>query len=133
MRAIEVSAEVWAEIAARGKFGEREDDVLRRVFGLKATNLPIDVARSQSTMNKPKRLNRATDRQSAYLTNGRLQVEYQSGPRKQFMLPASKNEKMAIREVLDSALAFGKETGATIGQLNAIRKALTDAGYHLTK
>ena len=133
MRTIEVSAEVWAEIAARGKFGEREDDVLRRVFGLDATKAPISVVRPQTSMNKPKRLNRATDRQSAYLANGHLQIEYKSGPRKQFVLPASKNEKMAIREILDSALAFGKMTGATIGQLNAIRKALTDAGYHLTK
>lgn len=33
-RSIQVSGAVWAEIAKRGNFGETEDDVLRRVFGL---------------------------------------------------------------------------------------------------
>lgn len=33
-RRINISEEVWAEIAKRGKFGETEDTVLRQVFGL---------------------------------------------------------------------------------------------------
>jgi len=34
MRTVRISDEVWAKIAERGKFGETEDDVLRRVFKL---------------------------------------------------------------------------------------------------
>jgi len=34
MRTIEISDEVWQAIADRGKFGETEEDVLRRVFRL---------------------------------------------------------------------------------------------------
>lgn len=33
-KTIRVSSEVWDEIAKRGKFGESEDTVLRRVFGI---------------------------------------------------------------------------------------------------
>ncbi len=38
MRNIRISEEVWKEIANRGKFGETEDDVLRRVFGIEGYN-----------------------------------------------------------------------------------------------
>ena len=34
MKTVRISDEVWEEIAKRGKFGETEDDVLRRVFGI---------------------------------------------------------------------------------------------------
>jgi len=34
MKTIRISDEVWAEIAKRGKFGETEDDVLQRIFGI---------------------------------------------------------------------------------------------------
>ena len=34
MPTIKVSDEVWEAIAERGKFGETEDDVLRRAFNL---------------------------------------------------------------------------------------------------
>ncbi len=34
MRTIKISEEVWNEIAKRGKFGETEDDVLKRIFNI---------------------------------------------------------------------------------------------------
>ena len=42
MRTIKVSENVWNEIAKRGKFGETEDDVLKRVFGLDDTQVPLN-------------------------------------------------------------------------------------------
>lgn len=36
---IKISDEVWAAIAERGKFGETEDTVLRRVFGLSGNGI----------------------------------------------------------------------------------------------
>lgn len=40
MHNINVTAPVWQAIASRGKFGETEGDVLRRVFGLPAVSSP---------------------------------------------------------------------------------------------
>ena len=40
MKRVAISDDVWAEIARRGKFGETEDDVLRRVFDLKPLPTP---------------------------------------------------------------------------------------------
>lgn len=41
MKTIKVSIEVWNEIAKRGNFGETENDVLKRVFGIdKKTESP---------------------------------------------------------------------------------------------
>ena len=42
MRTIEVSDPVWQEIATRGKFGETEDDVLRRVFEIRPGSLVFE-------------------------------------------------------------------------------------------
>ena len=38
MKKIEVSNEVWDAIAVLGKFGETEDDVLKRVFKIETSN-----------------------------------------------------------------------------------------------
>lgn len=40
MRTIKISQEVWEEIAKRGKFGETEDDVLRRIFNIGSSSPP---------------------------------------------------------------------------------------------
>jgi hypothetical protein len=134
-----VSDEVWDKIAERGKFGETEDDVLRRIFGLAearkpASELaPIPQRKAGKRRNLSIRRQRASVRRFAGQPNAFLVVAYDDRPGQQWKLPADRKDRNGIREVLSAALQFGEANQATIGQLNAIRKALTDAGYHLTK
>jgi hypothetical protein len=69
---------------------------------------------------------------SAYVGGNQLHVSFQDGPARSWTLP-SRNDKAAIREVRTKAVAFALESGASIGQKFAVMKALTDAGFHLTK
>lgn len=121
MRTIKVSEEVWNEIAKRGKFGETEDDVLRRVFGLE---------KSDTTVFRKTRI--ATDPLSTYIEDNRFIVQFASGAQKEFELPEKWN-KEAIRIVTHNAIQFAKEHNATDGQVNAVRKKLTDSGYHISR
>ena len=139
MHNIIVTEPVWQAIASRGKFGETEDDVLRRVFGLPAASGTNEVHETKqgsgaSTMRRASgpRRSLATDRMSSYLSNNQLHVSFVSGPSTSWKLP-SKTDKASLREVREKAITFAKKHGATLGQVNAVKKALTDAGYHLTK
>ena len=69
---------------------------------------------------------------SAYVRGNQLHVSFQDGSARSWVLP-SRNDKAAIREVRDKAVAFALESGASIGQKYAVMKALTDTGFHLTK
>jgi hypothetical protein len=139
MRTILVSEPVWQAIADRGKFGETEDDVLRREFKLPPnSNQPIAspaLSRSRSVTSRvdgsPRR-QFATRRMSAYVGSNQLHVSFQDGPSKSWPLPP-KTDKATIRDVRDKAVAFAVENDASIGQKYAVMKALTDAGFHLTK
>jgi hypothetical protein len=121
------------EIAKRGKFGETEDDVLRDLF-----KLPRTVDTSVGVLTRPRnaqltpRRTIAAQRMSSYIALNRLHVEFQGGVPSSWDLPNPK-DKAAIRAVLDKALAFARANDASLGQLNAVRKTLTDQGYHLTK
>ena len=139
MRNIRVSEEVWQSIAAQGKFGETEDDVLRRVF-----KLPVNSAhdgaktptglvekRPDSVAYTPRRA-RAKKRMSSFIDANQLHVSFQDGTSQSWMLPYP-SDKLAIRTVRDTAVAFARENGATMGQVNAVKKTLTDSGYHLIK
>jgi len=128
MKMIRVSDEVWQAIAARGKFGETEDDVLRRVFGLGEAQVKVAAGRRG-------RGNRrfATKRMSQTVNNGRLIVEFDDGPRKEWPLPPP-SDKDGIRHVREAAVRWAIDNGATDpGQTNAVKKALTSAGYYLTR
>jgi SeqA protein N-terminal domain len=135
MRSIEVSDDVWKEIAARGRFGEREDDVLRRVFNLPPSTPNIEAARPPWP---PKRASArgpsiATRKQSAYVEHDQLHVSYYDGPSRTWALP-DRSDKAEIRRIVDEAVAFAHANGATDpGQVNAVRKALTTGGYWLSK
>lgn len=138
MRTIEVSTEVWQAIAERGKFGETEDDVLRRVFQLpsrdEATPLRAEIGQHQPirrSSNVPRRV-RAVNRMSSYIGNGQLHVSFDDGASLSWSLP-TKNDKTAIRSLRTEAETFAKAHDASDGQINAIYKTLTDNGYHLTK
>ena len=135
MQTITISEPVWQAIASRGKFGETEDDVLRRVFNLPANSDPTgDHEAKQPTRQRASgpRRSLATDRMSAYLSGSQFHVSFVSGPSSTWPLP-SKTDKAALRAMRDKAIAFATKNAATIGQVNAVKKALTDAGYHLTK
>ena len=129
MRTIKVSEVVWNKIAERGKFGETEDDALRRVFGLPA----LAPEQKQPVRRGRGAIRYATKRMSARVENGTLIVAFEDGARHEWPLP-NRVDKVNIRNVRQAAVAFALENGASDpGQTNAVRKALTDAGYHLTK
>jgi hypothetical protein len=139
MRVIKVSDTVWNEIAAKGKFGEIEDDVLRRLFRLPtreeeatASQSNGSVGRSTSDRSPAQRQSFATDKMSSYIARGQLNVSFRSGASQSWGLP-DKNDKIELRSVRSRAIAFVREHEATVGQVNAVIKTLTDAGYHLTK
>lgn len=131
MKSISVSVPVWEEIASRGKFGETEDDVLRRVFGLPGSATEQGSTSAVPRSNGPRRPF-ATDKLSSYISNNELRISFASGSFKSWKLP-SKSDKAALRAVRDAATNFAKSKGATLGQINAVKKTLTDSGYHLIK
>jgi hypothetical protein len=128
MKTIRISEEVWNEIARRGAFGETPDIVLRRVFQI---NQPL-LRKSALYSSTSKRSRYATDRMSANIEGDRLAVMFHSGPVKEFKLPDRSN-KREIANLTSNVMEFVKQNGGTIGQINAARKALTDAGYRIMK
>jgi hypothetical protein len=137
MRSIRISEEVWQEVAARGRFGETEDDVLRRIFDLpnngthngRQASSGSEDQRTPSAQSSP-RIIRAKKRLRSFVAEGQLHVGFYNGPTQSWPLPA-RSDKDGIRAVRVQACRFASEQGATQGQISAVRKALTDAGYHL--
>ncbi len=138
MRTIEISEAVWQAIAEQGKFSETEDDVLRRVFKIppqtEDSSGKISSSGRGTTNRTPSRPRRsfATQRMSSYIKNNLLYISFAGGASNSWSLP-EKTDKSAIRTIRDKAVTFAKDNGATIGQQNAVKKALTDNGYHLSK
>jgi hypothetical protein len=131
MRTIRISDDVWQAIADRGRFGETEDDVLRRVFELgeaAAKSLPIGSGR---VGRGSKRF--ATKRMSRWVSEGQFVIEFEDGARQQWPLP-QKEDKDGIRRVRDAAVQWALEQGASDpGQKNDVMKGLTEAGYHVSR
>jgi len=134
MKLISISEPVWEAIASRGKFGETEDDVLRRVFGLPvlSDNSQSAVPAKITRQDKGRRQSFATDKLSSYISGNDLRVAFASGASKSWKLPP-KSDKAALRSMRDDATGFAEKHGATLGQINAVKKTLTDSGYHLLK
>ena len=129
MRTIRISEEVWNEIAKRGKFGETEEDVLRRVLELEPFGSKSERVRG---LRQP-REQYATRRMHAGVHNRQLVVSFEGGSEKRWDLP-DRSDKLEIRRIRDDALSFALENEASDpGQTNAVRKALTSTGYHITK
>ena len=125
MKTIRISDEVWDEIAKRGKFGETEDDVLRRIFSIAGLSRPLPKP-------MPSRIKKAILRMSTFVRNGTLFVEFENGRKNQWGLPDQK-DRDGIRKVRDIAVEFARQNSAFFGQMNAVKKALTDAGYYVAK
>jgi hypothetical protein len=135
MKSISISQSVWNAIASRGKFGETEDDVLRRVFRLppRSTSEPLPPAQNHTTnQSKGRRRSFATDKLSSYISGNELRLSFASGASQSWKLPP-KSDKAALRTMREQATGFAEKHGATLGQVNAVRKTLTDSGYHLLK
>lgn len=139
MRAIRISEEVWKAIADQGKFGETEDDVLRRIFKLPANSIrtsdQTNIAggtRLPSQASSGRRRSFAAQRMTSFINKNELHVEFQDGASSSWSLPA-RNDKAGIRALLDNAIEFARKNKASLGQINAVRKTLTSADYHITK
>ena len=133
MRTIRVSEDVWQVIANHGKFGETEDDVLRRILKLPPQSMTDDLTKpSEISRCRIPRGSFATQRMSSHINNNQLQITFQDGNTRSWTLP-TRSDKVGIKAVRDKAVTFARENGATIGQINAVKKALTENGYHLTK
>src|SRR3546814_1778100 len=108
MHTITVTASVWQAIASRGKFGETEDDVLRRVFSLPAASSPnqLQAAKPESGTSTTRRASGprrslATDRMSSYISANQLHVSFLSWPSSSWTLP-SKPDKASLTAELGS-------------------------------
>ena len=78
------------------------------------------------------RKNKTKKKMSARVEDGHLLVEFADGQMERWKLP-DRSDKEAIRRTRDFAVAFARDQEATLGQINAVKKALTEDGYHLTK
>ncbi len=138
MRTIRISEEVWQAIAGRGKFGETEDDVLRRVFELPTNSIhegvqtPTGGGRTAYRTSSGRRRLFAKQRMSSYIGGNQLHIEFYDGSSSSWTLP-DRNDKAGIRATLEKAILFARNNGASLGQINYVRKTLTSEGYHLTK
>lgn len=133
MRTIRVSEDVWQVIASQGKFGETEDDVLRRILKLPQQSRTDDLTRlSEIDRGRGPRKAFATQRMSCHISNNQLQVTFQNGATRSWPLP-TRSDKAGIKAVRDKAVTFAREHEATIGQINAVKKTLTDNEYWTSK
>ncbi len=139
MPTITVSNLVREAIAELTKSGGTEDDLLRQLLRLPQTpsatgprHMPSGAALSQQRTSYGPRRSLATRRMSSYIRGKQLHVSFEGGESREWALPASE-DKAALRSVRDQAVNFAREHGATLGQVNAVKKTLTDTGYHLTR
>lgn len=132
MRSIRVSDEVWVAIAAKGRFGETEDDVLRRVLNVteNSTSLKASPNHSRTSGTTRPRAGYASIRMSADVRSDQLTINFDSGEKKTFQLP-KRTETEGIRRVRTEAVLWARANGASAGQEDAVKKALTTAGYHI--
>jgi hypothetical protein len=132
MRTIRISEDVWQEFERIGKFGETPDTVLRRVFKIEQVKARKENLDYTLDVRTSKRHRYATDRMSAHVNGNKLVVMFHRGAAKEFILP-DRSDKREISNLTSNVMEFVKQNGGSIGQINAARKALTDAGYHITK
>lgn len=132
MRTIRISEEVWDEIAKRGVFGETPDIVLKRVLGIDNNSLAEHRLGRNVSLRNRKKARCATDRLSTRIEGNSILLSFASGISMRFTLP-DRQDREKIRDVTTNVMNFVEENRGTEGQINAARKALTDAGYHMVK
>jgi hypothetical protein len=140
MRTISISDTVHAFIEKHGKFPETYDDVLRRLFKLPSSDVPngreefpVVAPPPKSSENNRTRRNLSTREMKAWVEGTTLWVAFEHETPRRFELPSDKNDKNGIRQTRDSAVDWATTKDATDGQKNAIGKAISGAGYYLTR
>ena len=135
MRNIRISDAVDRYIEKHGKFGENYDDVLRRLFKLPSTGVPPSPAETTLTASVARRTRReiATREMKAGMTGTTLSVGFENEAPRTWELPHNKQDKAQIRRIRDLATEYAVGRGATDGQRNAVGKAISEAGYYLTR
>ena len=68
----------------------------------------------------------------ARVEDGSLWVVFEDGKPKVWNLPSNMADREENRRVRDLAITFANAQGATQGQIHAIMKAMSDAGYYVT-
>ena len=133
MKRENIDDDVWEHVAQKyGKFGDRWCDALRRGLGIPIPRKTSAKARNAGAKRDGRnriakiRLDRKTmDKEIAF--------RFGNGPWKTWKLPIDKENTQEVRRIRGEALDFGRANGATDGQLNAIGKAFSDAGYYLNR
>ena len=69
---------------------------------------------------------------SARAEGSHLLVKFADDEMERWKLP-DRSDKEEIQRIRDMAVAFARDHGATLGQINAVKKALTEEGYYVTK
>jgi hypothetical protein len=93
---------------------------------------PTERTRAHAEAGTGGRTRWSTIRLTTKVDDNKLVVQFADGTARTWELPP-REDKAAIRSVRAAAVQFAHEHGTTPGQENAIRKALTSAGYHLTR
>ena len=74
----------------------------------------------------------ATKKLSARVEEGRLLVEFPEYDQKTSWELPEPSDRDAIKQIRDAAATFAHDNGATDGQVNAVKKALTENGYYVS-
>jgi len=133
MKRENIDDDVWEHVAQKyGKFGDRWCDALRRGLGIPIPRKTSAKARNPGSEGGGRnrfaeiRLDRKT-------TGEEIAFRFGDGLWKTWKLPIDKGNTQEVRRIREEALDFGRANGATNGQLNAIGKAFSDAGYYLNR
>jgi hypothetical protein len=126
MRMVRISEEVYEEIAKRGRFGETVDDVLRRELGV--TKVRGQRKYSRRVIYAQRRMTAQVIDQGASEV---LSVRFEGGASREWVLPV-KGDVSELKRITDEALHFAEGEGGSKGQLQYIRKALSQAGHYIT-
>lgn len=122
-RTVTVSEAVWGHVAEHGRFGESFDDVLRRM-------LAIDDNRDRATTGRRSHQRRAERRLSPYtLEEGSVVLGWDGSEELRVALPA-RDDRQSITRLVGQAKEWARAGGATEGQLKAIDKLFSEAGYY---
>ena len=87
---------------------------------------------SEQSVPSNARKKKAKKKMSTRAEGDHLLVKFADDEMERWKLP-DRSDKGAIRRIRDMAVAFARDHGATLGQINAVKKALTEEGYYVTK
>ena len=133
MKRENIDDDVWQYVADEyGRFGDRWCDALRRGLGIPLPAQPATRARI-ARANGDGRRRLAEVRLDRRTRDREIAFRFGNGPWKTWTLPTDRENTIEVRRIRDEAVDYGRANGATEGQLNAIRKAFSDAGYYLAR